>query len=110
MDNIYISDYDLKRLSKRYNVKYEAYDNNRTIYITSNSNCGKESWIAELYDGEILLKHKNKLRNRTGKNHYHKQRKFNKIEHLFDSINNHKPNYNRTKKTTRMNELFALIN
>lgn len=105
MNNFILNEDEIIRLGEKYRCKCKVYPHNSTILITRNS----DEFIAQVNYDYIDLNHINKSGNRTGKHHYHPQRSYKKIEHMFDSIHNHVPRYKITKKLSRMDYLFSLI-
>lgn len=98
-----INEIEVQRLSKKFNLKIRIHQD--TILVEN----GLEEWIITVYDNYIDLKHLNTASNKTGKLHFHEQRKFKNLYQAFDSIKKHKPYYKNVKRIEYMQKLFSMI-
>jgi len=101
---INIDELEIKSLCDNYGYKYRIYNN--TVFINTNF----DNWVIEVGDDGLLLKHQNKKRNKSKKNHYHTQRKFRDFPYLIRSIHTHKPVNTSYNYMFRMKELLESVN
>lgn len=92
---------EVNKLNEKYNYKIKSFDNT-TIYIETKT----DNWYAETINGKVFLYHKN---TKFDLNNYHFQRKYNKLHHMFDSIDNHKFGYKYINKFKKMDRIDYLL-
>ncbi len=112
---IKINELEIKRLCKKYKLKYKIFDNEVVFHNKPNGyNVKEEKWIAEIVENGkfAFLKHENK----TNKNHFHyqkmkngKRRPFYDWEFLIKSIKTHRSTKSRYNYMFKMKELFNQI-
>jgi hypothetical protein len=112
---IKIDELEIRRLCKKYDIKYKIFDNEVMFYNkTKGHNVKEEKWIAEIVQDErfAFLKHESN----TEKNHFHYQRMkdgrrrpFYDWEFLIKSIKTHRKIRYTYNHVFKMKELFSQI-